>query len=38
MADKASIKRLKLTKFKLDALLKITQAINDNLPADELLI
>ncbi|MEA1898572.1 MAG: SpoIIE family protein phosphatase [Bacteroidota bacterium] len=38
MSDKASINRLKLTKFKLNALLNITQAINDNLPADDLLI
>jgi len=38
MPDKASIKRLKLTKFKLNALLNITQAINDNLSAGELLI
>lgn len=38
MSDKASIKRLKLTKFKLNALLNITQAINDNLPAEALLI
>ena len=38
MSDNASINRLKLTKFKLNALLNITQAINDNLPADDLLI
>ncbi len=37
MTDKASIKRLKLTRFKLDSLLNITQAINENLSADELL-
>lgn len=38
MSDNASIKRLKLTKFKLNALLNITQAINDNLSAEDLLI
>ncbi|MBN1597471.1 MAG: SpoIIE family protein phosphatase [Bacteroidales bacterium] len=37
MSDKASIKRLKLTTFKLRALLNITQAINENLTQDELL-
>lgn len=37
MAEKASIKRLKLTQFKLDALLNITQAINENLPPEQLL-
>ncbi len=38
MSDNPSIKRLKLTKFKLNALLNITQAINDNLSAEDLLI
>lgn len=38
MPDNASIKRLTLTKFKLNALLNITQAINDNLSAEDLLI
>ncbi len=38
MSDNSSINRLKLTKFKLNALLNITQAINDNLSAEELLI
>jgi sigma-B regulation protein RsbU (phosphoserine phosphatase) len=37
MTDKASIKRLKLTTFKLRSLLNITQAINENLTQDELL-
>ncbi len=37
MGEKASIKRLKLTTFKLRSLLNITQAINDNLTQDELL-
>jgi sigma-B regulation protein RsbU (phosphoserine phosphatase) len=37
MNDQASIKRLKLSKFKLTTLLNITQAINDNLPAEQLL-
>lgn len=37
MTDKASIKRLKLTTFKLQALLNITQAINDNLSQEDLL-
>jgi sigma-B regulation protein RsbU (phosphoserine phosphatase) len=37
MSDKASIKRLKLTTFKLRSLLNITQAINENLTQDELL-
>ena len=37
MTDKASIKRLKLTTFKLRALLNITQAINDNLSQEDLL-
>jgi sigma-B regulation protein RsbU (phosphoserine phosphatase) len=37
MADKASFKRLKLYSFKLNALLEITQAINDNLSISHLL-
>ena len=37
MADKASIKRLKLTTFKLRSLLNITRAINNNLSQEELL-
>ena len=37
MAEKASFKRLKLYSFKLNALLEITQAINENLPAGGLL-
>jgi sigma-B regulation protein RsbU (phosphoserine phosphatase) len=37
MVEKASFKRLKLYSFKLNALLEITQAINENLPAGELL-
>jgi sigma-B regulation protein RsbU (phosphoserine phosphatase) len=37
MTDKASFKRLKLYSFKLNALLEITQAINENLSGDELL-
>jgi phosphoserine phosphatase RsbU/P len=37
MTDEASIKRLKLTNFKLRALLNITQAINENLSQEELL-
>ena len=37
MTDIASIKRLKLTTFKLRSLLNITQAINENLTQDELL-
>lgn len=35
--DKASINRLQLTTFKLQSLLNITQAINENLSRDELL-
>jgi len=38
MSQNASVKRLKLTRFKLNALLNITQAINDNLSAKDLLI
>lgn len=37
MADKASLRRLRLSHFKLNALLEITQAINDNLPTEILL-
>jgi sigma-B regulation protein RsbU (phosphoserine phosphatase) len=37
VADKASINRLQLTTFKLQSLLNITQAINENLTRDELL-
>ena len=37
MSDKASFKRLKLFSFKLNALLEITQAINDNLSVSHLL-
>jgi phosphoserine phosphatase RsbU/P len=35
---KASVDRLKISKFKLDALLDITLSINANLPTEELLI
>ena len=38
MTSKASIKRLKFCNFKLNSLLKITNAINDNLEVDELLL
>lgn len=37
VAGKASINRLKLSTFKLNTLLTITKAINDNLSTDELL-
>jgi sigma-B regulation protein RsbU (phosphoserine phosphatase) len=37
MSEKASIKRLKLYSFKLNALLEITQAINENLSISHLL-
>ncbi|NOY37069.1 MAG: SpoIIE family protein phosphatase [Chlorobi bacterium] len=37
MEDAASIKRLKLSKFKLNALLEVTQAINSNLTPEELI-
>ncbi len=37
MSEKASFKRLKLYSFKLNALLEITQAINDNLSVSHLL-
>ena len=36
-SDKASINRLQLTTFKLQSLLNITQAINENLTTEELL-
>lgn len=35
--NKASVKRLKISNFKLNALLDITQAINENLSKEELL-
>jgi phosphoserine phosphatase RsbU/P len=37
LSDKASINRLQLTTFKLQSLLNITLAINENLSQDELL-
>lgn len=37
MAKKASLQRLQFCNFKLDFLLNITLAINENLPIDELL-
>ena len=38
MSDKTtSIDRLRISKFKLDALLDITLSINANLPTEELL-
>ena len=37
IAGKASINRLKLSTFKLNTLLTITKAINENLPTEELL-
>lgn len=37
LASKASINRLKLSTFKLNTLLTITKAINENLPTEELL-
>ncbi len=37
MSEDGSIKRLKVTKFKLNALLNLTQAINANLGQEELL-
>jgi len=37
MSENPSLNRLKLTKFKLDALLDITLSINENLPKKELL-
>jgi len=35
--SKSSLKRLKLSDFKLRSLLNVTQAINENLPTEELL-
>ncbi len=37
MAKKSSVDRLRISKFKLDALLDITLSINANLPTEELL-
>jgi sigma-B regulation protein RsbU (phosphoserine phosphatase) len=37
MAKKTSLKRLKFCNFKLDSLLEITNAINDNLEVDKIL-
>lgn len=37
MQEKASLNRLQLSNFKLDALLRITLAINENMPVDKLL-
>ncbi len=37
MQEKASLSRLQLSNFKLDALLRITLAINENTPVSELL-
>jgi len=37
MASKSSIKRLKFCNFKLDSLLEITNAINDNLSVEKIL-
>jgi sigma-B regulation protein RsbU (phosphoserine phosphatase) len=37
ISDKASILRLRFCNFKLDSLLNVTQAINDNVPTDFLL-
>lgn len=37
MSEKASLKRLQLSNFKLDSLLNITQAINENLSTENLL-
>jgi phosphoserine phosphatase RsbU/P len=37
MTDKASLKRLQVFNFKLNALLEVTQAINANLPVHDLL-
>ena len=36
-AKKSSVDRLRISKFKLDALLDITLSINANLPTEELL-
>ena len=37
MAEKSSKKRLQVSKFKLNSLLAITKAINENLSVEELL-
>lgn len=37
MTRKSSRNRLQMSRYKLDALLDITQSINANLPAEELL-
>lgn len=37
MEEKASLSRLQLSNFKLDVLLRVTLAINDNTPVDKLL-
>ena len=37
MATKSSLKRLKFCTFKLDSLLEITNAINDNLSVEKIL-
>jgi len=37
MEEKASLSRLQLSNFKLNALLQITLAINENIPVDQLL-
>jgi phosphoserine phosphatase RsbU/P len=37
MSENPSVNRIRLTKFKLNSLLDITLAINENLPKDELL-
>jgi phosphoserine phosphatase RsbU/P len=37
MSEKASLKRLQLSNFKLDSLLNVTQAINENLSTEGLL-
>ena len=37
MAENASVSRLEITRFKLTALLEITQAINENLSQDNLI-
>ena len=38
VSDIASLRKLKLSNFKLNSLLEITQAINENLSTDELLV
>jgi sigma-B regulation protein RsbU (phosphoserine phosphatase) len=38
MASQASLRRLKFCNFKLESLLEITNAINDNLPIEKLLL